>query len=330
MKIKELFKNILNWIILRIKNIKTKIRAGVKKLKKNKLSYPKIFKKKFLAIWFKKIKLFFLVLWQKIKQLKWQKIKAILTYDVIKGAKKKKIVYGIVFLLGVYLLLVIFAAKIETYITFPWKSYSGYVETKLQFEDINIKDKNWNNINGLFIDSGSEKTIYYFHWNGWPLPVFYSDITYLKDLGYNVMAYDFPWYWKSTGYPYEKDVYNFTKTFYNYIKDKKNLKDENVIIWWYSIWTAAATDFVYKNPNFDKLVLVSPLASRYDMGKQIFWFVLQKILFLPNSFVSAEKIKDIKIPLLIIHGNNDKIVSFKQWKKVFSNSNSEKILHRTR
>ena len=143
-----------------------------------------------------------------------------------------------------------------------------------------------NNINGLYkaSDFPNAKTVYYFHGNGWPLSYFYSEIEYIHKLGYNVMAYDYPWYGKSTGFPYKENVDEFSDTCYQYIKQKKNISDTEVILWWYSVGTAVVTDFASKN-SFDKLVLVSPFASRYDMSMTLFGFPIQKYLDSNDSFV---------------------------------------------
>lgn len=238
--------------------------------------------------------------------------------------KHRRLAYLLFILFSIYLLLVIFAKKIETYMSFPWVSYhvqelTWYVKTNIDFEEINIKDSKWNNINWIYLDKKSDKTIYYFHGNWGPISFFYSDILYLGELWYNVMAYDFPWYWKSWGFPYKEDIYEFSDVFYKYLKKEKNINDDNLSIVWYSIWTALATDFASKN-DFDKLILISPLSSRYDMSSKILGFPLQKYLFLWDSFETYKKLRNIKNPLLIIHWNNDKIVPFSQWKKNFQNS----------
>ncbi len=238
-------------------------------------------------------------------------------------------IVSVSFILCFYAILFAFGKKIETTLTFPWvrvnvQDIVWKVPTNLKFEEINIDDWNWNNINWLYVDNNAEKTIYYFHWNWGPLPYFYSEIKYLKNLGYNVMAYDYPWYGKSGAYPYEENTKNASLVFYKYLKEKKKLKDENIIVWWYSIGTAVAIDFIDDNRNIEKLVLVSPLASRYDMSKQFFGIIPQKYLFLKNSFVSKEIVKNFKMPVLIIHWNADFTIDFSQWKKVFENYGGEK------
>jgi|TARA_Y100001960_G_C14501621_1_gene741910 pimeloyl-ACP methyl ester carboxylesterase len=83
------------------------------------------------------------------------------------------------------------------------------------------------------------------------------------------MAYDYPGYGKSTGFPYKENVDEFSKLFYEHIQSEKGINEENLILWGYSVGTAVVSDFASKN-NFEKLILVSPLASRYDMSEKLF------------------------------------------------------------
>lgn len=254
----------------------------------------------------------------KINEIEWNK-------EICNKSKCKYWKLYIVFLLFIiiYLILIIWAKKIETIATFPaiWvntQDIVGHIAIDLSFEDINISDSNWNNINWLYLWSWTWKTVYYFHGNWGPLSYFYNEIKYINSLWYNVMAYDYPGYWKSTGFPYKENIDEFSVKFYDYVKRYKKIKDEDLIVWWYSIWTAVATDFASKN-TFDKLVLISPLSSRYDMAEKVFGFNLAKFLFLKDSYVTKDLIKNINRPVLIIHWNNDRIVPFKQWKLVSEN-----------
>lgn len=236
---------------------------------------------------------------------------------------KKTFITFFVFIL-VYFYMFFNIEKIQTIFTFPWiwaniQDLVWYKNIDLKFEEINLKDNYWNNINGLYLSWSKQEVVYYFHWNWWPLKYFYSEIKYINDLWYSVFAYDYPWYWKSTWFPDKNVVLNFSKTFFEYIKSTKKIENQNLIIWWYSVWTAVASDFAFKN-DFNKLVLVAPFSSRYDMwAKYLFWFPPQKLFFKPNSFITSSLVKQLKKPVLIIHWNFDMIVPFNQWKKVFNN-----------
>jgi len=247
---------------------------------------------------------------------------------IVKKPPFRKTILLIVLAIIIYLLLIIWAKKLQMISTFPWVGVNvqdlvWYVDSSLEFEEINFIDSDWYNINWLYVWTWKGKTVYYFHWNWWPLNYFYSEIKYINELWYNVISYDYPWYWKSEWYPYKNNVDRFSKEFYEYIKKEKGISDEDLIVWWYSIWTAVATDFASKN-TFDKLILVSPLSSRYDMSNYIFWFPLQKYLFVSDSYKTKKLVQNFNNSVLIIHWNNDKIVPFWQWKKVFDNYSWEK------
>ena len=195
-------------------------------------------------------------------------------------------------LISWYLYLFFYRNSIETSMTFVAIGVQEeYDYTKNGFEEYNIIS--WeNSIHGIFLDNKKPQTIYYFHGNGAPLS-------------------DYIW-----------EVYDYSQSFFEYMKKEKWLKLENIIIFWHSIGTGVGTDFAFKN-KVEKLILVSPLASRYDMSIKSFGFVLQKILFMKNSFDTYWKIAEITIPTLIIHGNKDEVIPYSQWKKVFENAGTK-------
>jgi len=244
--------------------------------------------------------------------------------NIFKTHRKKKILFLVLSLL--YIVSFFYRYEIEWYLTFPGVVVNTLEYTKsdlkkmnIDFEEVNIPlAKKWN-INGLFINNNSKKTVYYFHGNGGDLTYFYSDIQFISSLGYNVMAYDYPWYGKSTGFPYEKDVRTYSEIFSDYIFKEKWISEKDVITWTYSVGTGVWIEWA-KNKDINSLVLFSPFLSRFDLSRDHYLFAIQKIFFLPNSFISKENIKNISAPTLFIHGNKDKIISFYQGKDLFLNS----------
>lgn len=229
-------------------------------------------------------------------------------------------------ILGVvsYLVLLYFARDIETFFTFPGrnvnlKEITNHPAGLVVAEDIFITTPNWETVHGIYIDNKAEKTVYYFHGNGAPIDYFFTEMRYIADLWYNLIAYDFPGYGKSTGVPTQEEIYDFSNIFYEYMKKTKGISDETLIVWGYSVGTAAAIDFA-KEKDFDSLILFSPLSSRYEMSEKLFNIPLQKMFFLPNSFVSRESIKSIEEPTLIVHGNTDKVIPIEQGREVYLSS----------
>ena len=219
-----------------------------------------------------------------------------------------------------YITLFFNIENIERKMIFPVSGidFSQDIQMPDNMEEINIINSNWEKINGIYLGNTEWKTVYYFHGNWAPLSYFYEEIEYIHSLGVNVMAFDYPWYWKSTGIPNEESITKYSQNFYQHIQKNKNLLDEDILIWWVSIGTAAAVNFAEWN-NFDKIVLISPLSSIYEMATDKFGFAVQKLFFRKNSFTTIDTVRHFSQPALIIHGNTDQVISYRQWEAVYNN-----------
>lgn len=237
----------------------------------------------------------------------------------ILNKKLRYLLYPLFFILSVYLITIIFAEKIETSLIFPWliAEKTGR-KAPFNFEEINISLGKEKNINWIFIDKKSEKTIFYFHGNGGDFSYYYDDINLLQSLGYNVMAFDYPWFWKSSGFPDRKTMKQYQEIFFEFIKKEKKIDEKNIILFSYSIGTWIALDFA-QNHKVEKIILLAPFSSLFDMSQKKYEHILQKYLFLPERFNNKEIVKTLNIPLLIIHGNKDNVIPIEQGKLVSKN-----------
>jgi LAS superfamily LD-carboxypeptidase LdcB/pimeloyl-ACP methyl ester carboxylesterase len=238
--------------------------------------------------------------------------------------KLRYLIYPLFFILSAYLITIIFAERIETSLIFPWlKAEKIGGKAPFDFEEINISLGKEKNINWIFIDKKSEKTIFYFHGNGGDFSYYYDDINLLQSLGYNVMAFDYPWFWKSSGSPDRKTMKQYQEIFFNFIKKEKKIDEKNIILLGYSIGTGIALDFA-QNHIVEKIILLAPFSSLFDMSQKQYEHILQKYLFLPERFNSKEIVKTLNIPILILHGNKDANIPIEQGKLVFRNAFFEK------
>lgn len=220
----------------------------------------------------------------------------------------------------IYSVIFIFRNKIETRVSFTGKG-KLLTEVPKHFENIFLKDPFWNTIHGVYLDKQMQKTIFYFHGNSWSISSHIDEMNQLSGLWYNVLSYDYPWYGNSTGYPTEDNVYRCTNIFYDYVRSTRGITPENLIVFGHSIGSSIWSEFAYKN-KIDKLILLSPLSSKYAVCKARYGIIFQKLLFMRNGFDTWSKIKHIDVPTLIIHGNEDTVISFEQWKNVFDNAKS--------
>lgn len=207
--------------------------------------------------------------------------------------------------------------KIETILSFPWMKKELY---KWRWKKILL---DWNNYWVLFrSENKSENTskhiIYFFHWNWETLNnlLFQIYIYNLNSLWFDVFAIEYVWFWESNWFPYEEELTKLWMKWYSYLVNNLKFQKEKIIFLWYSIWTWIVLNLI---KNFDKwkIILFAPFTSRYDMTKSFLWFILQRLFWLENTFISIDNIKNVNIPLLIFHWEKDKVIPISMWKLIF-------------
>lgn len=232
----------------------------------------------------------------------------------------KKLLKIIFFTLILSFIIVRFVVRsIEMKLTFVWMWWNEKVRVPQWREKIILDNSSvW-----LYKNNSSEKTIIFFHGNGetlnWTWFLHYLEKNFIQ---YNILAFDYPWYSESRWLPFEQNAYKVSELFYDRVVKEKNIKPQNIVLWWYSLWTALAIDLASKK-DFWSLILLSPFTSTYDMTKYHMWFIPQKYIFISNSLESIKKIKNIKNKTLIVHWVQDNTVPYTMWKEIFTISASE-------
>ena len=89
--------------------------------------------------------------------------------------------------------------------------------------------------------------------------------------------------------------------------------------------TAVAIE-IAQNKNFAGIILESPFTSMVDAGKEKYPFLPIKFL-LKDKYESDKKIKNIKSPILVMHGEVDNLVPFYMGKKIYDLANEPKYFY---
>ena len=151
----------------------------------------------------------------------------------------------------------------------------------------------------------------YSHGNGEMLSSIKPLLNRFISMGYGVMAYDYAGYGNSTGYPSEKQAYLDIEAAYNYLVKTHKFTPQDIVIMGYSVGSGPSC-YLAEKTDAKALVIISGFAS-----------AAQVLLPFPvpfDQFPNAERLKNCKVPLMIIHGRNDKIVPIRNGRKLFSSS----------
>ncbi len=188
-----------------------------------------------------------------------------------------------------------------------------------------IKIKNDDNIELLAWyhekDIEKYKTILFLHGNAGSLENRIHKINHFNDMDVNFLIISWRGFSGNKGQPTEKGLYNDAKSGVDWLKNK-GIKKENIIIYGESLGTGVATE-IAQNNNFAGVILESPFTSMVAAAKSNYPIFPIRLL-LKDKYESDKKIKNIKSPILIMHGEVDKVVPFWMGKKLYKLANQPK------
>ena len=166
------------------------------------------------------------------------------------------------------------------------------------------------------------KTILYFHGNAGSLEDRIHKINHFKDMNINFILLAWRGFSGNKGKPTEQGLYQDARSAVKWLINQ-GVTEENIIIYGESLGTGVATE-IAQNKNFAGVILESPFTSMIDLGKKYYPIFPVKLL-LKDKYESEKKIKNLKSPILVIHGKKDKIVPFYMGKKIFDMANNPKF-----
>jgi hypothetical protein len=181
----------------------------------------------------------------------------------------------------------------------------------------------------LRLDSGGQKitalylpnpnarfTLLFSHGNAEDLGDVMFFLQKFHDAGFSVMAYDYRGYGTSSGKSTENGVYEDANAAYDYLTQQLHVPANQVIAMGRSLGCGAAIHLAARRP-VAGLIVEAPFLSAFR--------VLTRVQLLPwDKFNNVRDIRQVHVPVLIIHGRADQIVPFWHGENLFQNANEPK------
>ena len=199
---------------------------------------------------------------------------------------------------------------------------------EVEIEKVNIKTSDDINLLGWFHNKNLEKykTIIYFHGNAGKLENRIYKLNHFEDLNVNFLIIAWRGFSGNEGKPSENNLYTDGISGIEWLK-KKGVTEKDIIIYGESLGTGIATE-IAQNKNFAGLILETPFTSMVEAAKNFYPYIPVGLL-LKDKYKNQEKIKNINIPVLVMHGEADQIVPFWMGKKIFDLANNPKYSYFT-
>lgn len=144
-------------------------------------------------------------------------------------------------------------------------------------------------------------------------PQFYAGF---RDLGVNLLAYDYRGYGESEGVPSEDGVYADAEAAYRYLTDSLHVPTSRIILFGHSLGTGVTIELARHVPAAG-LIVEDAYTSVADRGQEVFPLLPIKLIA-RSRFASIEKVGSLRLPKLFLHARNDQTIPIAHGRRVFA------------
>ena len=206
----------------------------------------------------------------------------------------------------------------EGFIFYPEKDFSGEPgDWGLPFDDVYFRMADALKLHGWYVPGYRRETILWCHGNAGNISDRLDLMKLLHDkVGVNIFIFDYRGYGKSQGRPTEEGTYRDAQGALDYLRSRPDINEDAIVLFGQSLGGAIAVDLACRNRCLG-LILEATFTSLLDI------FEMPPQAF-PLKYDSYSKIKRVKIPLLMLHGDHDDVVPFESGYTLYKAANEPK------
>ena len=171
---------------------------------------------------------------------------------------------------------------------------------------------------------GDKPVVLYFQGNAGGLDLRVGRFKWLVETGAGLVALCYRGYGGSTGHPSEQGLIRDAIAAYGFAAS--HYPPQRIVLWGESLGTGVATALAAEHQPAG-LILDAPFTSAADVGAATFPFVPVRWL-MRDTFHSDERIGRVHAPVLVLHGERDRVVPIRFGERLFALANEPKRMMR--
>ncbi|HKH82759.1 MAG TPA: alpha/beta hydrolase [Gemmatimonadales bacterium] len=137
----------------------------------------------------------------------------------------------------------------------------------------------------------------------------------LRDVGLNLLAFDYRGYGESGGTASEQGLYRDADAAYRYLTEERGVPASRIILFGHSLGSAVAIDLASRSPAAG-LIVEGALTSTVNRGQELYPFIPVRLLA-RSRFSSIDKVARIRIPKLFLHATRDEVIPVAHGRRLF-------------
>jgi fermentation-respiration switch protein FrsA (DUF1100 family) len=151
---------------------------------------------------------------------------------------------------------------------------------------------------------------------------------FLRGIGCNFFIFDYRGYGANDGVASEEGTYLDAIGALAHLYDRDDVDPMRIVYYGFSLGTGVATELAVREPGAAALILRAPFTSFRALLLERYPRLQVPLLFAPwlplTRYDSAAKIRRVRAPLLIMHGDGDETVPFWMGERLFEMANEPK------
>ena len=182
-------------------------------------------------------------------------------------------------------------------------------------EELQLRTEDGVTLHAFFLPApGASRALLFLHGNAGNASHRLPNAAELVQLGTHVLLLDYRGYGLSEGAPSEAGVYLDARAGLAYLREDRGLREERIVVFGRSLGAAVAVDLARDRP-LAGLVLESAFTSASDVARGVFGPI--GALAARGRFDSAQKIAQVRSPILFFHGDRDDIIDLELGRRLF-------------
>ncbi|HEB58558.1 MAG TPA: alpha/beta hydrolase [Gammaproteobacteria bacterium] len=202
-------------------------------------------------------------------------------------------------------------------------------EWGLDFEDVHLETSDGARLHGWFIPAGGEHprgTLLFLHGNAGNISHRGDSVRIFHRLGLDILIIDYRGYGQSSGSPSEEGLYTDARTAWHYLTVQRNIPAHQITLFGRSLGGVVATRLA-SEVRPARLIVESSFSSARDMARSMMpW--LSHLLVMRFDFDAARYIRDVQVPVLILHSPQDEIIPFALGQRLYQQARQPKTFVR--
>ena len=197
---------------------------------------------------------------------------------------------------------------------------------RLEFEELTIDTDDGERLQGWWIRAAPEPAlghVLFCHGNGGNIGDRVLHAKLLVDAGLDVLLFDYRGYGRSTGRPGEEGTYSDARAARAALL-RREIDPERTLYLGESLGGAVALKLALESPPAG-LILQSAFTGVRQVAREHYGFIPAPLV--PDAYPSLERVRGLRTPLLVLHGERDEIVPVSHARALFEAAAEPRRLH---